>query len=218
MLISFHGNQWEMFLLVGFTYSIILWAKVMWRHSPPKYFASHICMLNTVFESSWIFECSWMLIVGQLAAAGCSTPPTWLLFDQRSQSAPAEVQQGDHGKSFSAILRQAIESHHLFVVSKFGAQIKNFFGCFTKIHDISLEVSEIPLVENSLPPSQVNFTSLLGLLDATSHGSGNHVPGPAVQTLLSAWNDLDNTPPQLNWSPSPAEKHQKNWACWMTRG
>lgn len=203
MLISFRGNQWEMFLLVGFTYSIILWAKVMWRRTSPKYLASLICKLNIWIKlKCWnilnIVESEW------LEAAGCSTPPTWLLFDQRSQSAPAEVQQGDHGKSFSAILRQAIESHHLFVVSKFGAQIKNFFGCFTKIHDISLEVSEIPLVENSLPPSQVSFTSLLGLLDATSHGSGNHVPGPAVQTLLSAWNDLDNTPPQLNRSISKA--------------
>ena len=159
MLISFRGNQWEMFLLVGFTYSIILWAKVMWRRTSPKYLASLICKLNTVFESSWIFEYSWMGMVGRCRLL--HTPqPDFCLINGVSLHLP-RCKEG-------IMVRQAIESHQYVVV--FQIWSPNFVA-LPKYMTYPLKYQKSHLWKTPFHP-----TSLLGLLDATSHGSGNHGP------------------------------------------
>lgn len=197
MLISFHGNQWEMFLLVGFTYSIILWAKVMWHRSSPKYLASHICKLNCI----WIKLNIWIQLNGNgwpLPAA--PHPPTWLLFDQGSQSAPAEVPKW-------IMVKVSPPGHR---------------STYTKIHDWHIPWSiRNPCEKLPKPPPQVNFTLLLGLLDVTSRGSGNHGPATRLHWIgayLRQWQSKIHPPLNPCGEASKKIGPFEISTCWMTKG
>ena len=145
---------------------------------------------------SWMFEYSWMGMVGRCRLL--HTPqPDFCLIKGVSLHLPR--------CKTCIMVRQAIESHHVFVLFQIWSPNQKFLWLlFQNTWHIPWSIrnptcGKLPstLRRSTSPRCLVSLTRLPTALAITALQA-------AVQTLLSAWNDLDNTPPQRNWSMSKA--------------
>ena len=168
----------------------------MWHRSSPKYLASHICRLNIWIKLKFwnilnIVEWEW------LAAAGCSTPP-----NLTSVWSKESVCTCRGAKKASWYARPS--NHTIFCGFQIWSPNQKFLWLLYQY------TWHIPWSMRNPTCGKLPST-LAGQLRLAAWSPWRDFPRlwqsrPWTRrpTLRSAWNDLDNTPPQRNWSMSKA--------------